>query len=136
MSKITWVGIFLVVIGLVLGAGLAFGVYQAEAAARTQMTQDAVSPLTPPAPVALQATVPGDPGRGAPLYDHTCAGCHGTMGNSDRPLHGPLLNVYYPNDGTLAAIIRQGYGTMPPTDEHDLSDQDVADVISFIRTFP
>lgn len=135
MSKITWIGLSLVVVGLVLGGALAFGVHQAEASARAQMTPDAISPLTPPSPITLQAE-PGDPQRGAPLYDHACAGCHGTLGNSDRPLHGPLLNVYYPNDGVLAAIIRQGYGTMPATDEHDLSDQDVADVISFIRTFP
>jgi len=135
MSKVAWTGIFLIVIGLALGSVVAFGAYQAEAATRAQRTPEALSPLSPPAPIKLQAEA-GDPTRGAPLYDHTCAGCHGTLGNSDRPLHGPLLNVYYPDDGVLAAIVRQGYGTMPPTDQHDLSDQDVMDVIAFIRTFP
>ena len=135
MNKTTLAGVFLVVVGLILGAALAFGVYKAEASARAQMTPETISPLQPPSPIALPAG-PGDPDRGALPYDHTCAGCHGTMGNSDQPLHGPLMNVYYPDDGTLAAIIRQGYGTMPATDEYDLSDQDMADVISFIRTFP
>ncbi len=135
MSKVTWTGIFLVIIGLTLGSAMAFGVYQVEAAARARRTPETVSPLSPPVPITLQAEA-GDSTRGAPLYDHACAGCHGTLGNSDRPLHGPLLNVYYPNDGVLAAIVRQGYGTMPLTDAQDLSDQDIADVIAFIRTFP
>ncbi len=134
MNKMTWIGLSLVVVGLVLGSVMAFGVYQAEAATRAQTTPETVSPLSPPAPVVLQAEA-GDPTRGAPLYDHACSGCHGTLGNSDIPLHGPLLNVYYPNNGMIAAIVRQGYGTMP-IPEADLSDQDVADIISFIRMFP
>lgn len=134
MNKMTWTGLTMVIVGLLIGGAMAFGVYQAEAASRAKITPQILSPLTPPAPIVLQAEA-GEPTRGAPLYDHACSGCHGTLGNSDVPLHGPLINIYYPNDGVVAAIIRQGYGTMP-VPEAELSDQDVADIVSFVRTFP
>jgi len=132
MSKMTWVGLSMIVVGLLLGGIMAFGVYQAEAAGRAQITPETVSPLSPPAPIVLKAEA-GDSQRGVPLYDHSCSGCHGVLGNSDRPLHGALLNAYYPNDGVLAAMILQGYGTMPA---HKMPDQDVADIVALIRTFP
>ncbi len=135
MRKIAWFGPLLIVVGLLLGGAMAFGVYKAEADARVQITPETMGPLPLPAPITLQAEA-GDAVRGHDLYGKTCAGCHGTLGNSDKPLHGPLLNVYYPDDGVLAAIIRNGIGSMPATDTDRLSDQGIADIITYIRTFP
>jgi len=135
MSKKSWLGLMIVLAGLLLGGVVAGGMYKIEAAERAQMSSPPVGVLPAPAPITLDAAI-GDEIHGREAYDHACAGCHGDMGKSDTPLHGPLINVYYPTDGVLAAIIRNGYGTMPATDERHLSDQDVADVIAYIRTFP
>jgi len=135
MYKKPWIGFLLVLIGVLLGGAVAGGMYRIEATERAQMGSDPTGALPVPAPITLNATA-GDETRGREAYDHACAGCHGTLGKSDTPLHGPILNVYYPSDGVLAAIIRNGYGTMPATDERHLSDQEVADIIAYIRTFP
>jgi len=135
MSKLSWSGPVLLVLGIVLGGTVAAGSYIVEARDRAQAVVDPVGPVARPAPVTLNAG-PGDEGRGRQAYDHACSGCHGTLGRSDTPLHGPLLNVYYPDNGSLAGIVRSGIGSMPGTPASDLSDQDVADVIAYIRTFP
>ncbi|NOZ72074.1 MAG: cytochrome c [Chloroflexi bacterium] len=135
MYKKPWLGLLIVIVGVLFGGAVAGGMYKAEAAARTQMPRQPVGALTAPAPIQLNAAA-GDETRGREAYDHTCAGCHGTLGNSDIPLHGPILNVYYPTEGVLAGIIRSGYGRMPSTDDRHLSDQDIADIIVYIRTFP
>lgn len=135
MSKKSWIGLLIVLAGFLLGVIVAGGMYKITAAEQAQAPHSPVGALPAPAPITLDA-VAGDEINGRKAYDHACAGCHGDMGKSDTPLHGPLINVYYPTDGVLAAIIRNGYGTMPATDERHLSDQEVADVIAYIRTFP
>ena len=135
MRAMTWFGPLVLIVGLLLGALLAAGLYAAETNRRAQVTPEAVGPVTPPAPIALQAG-PGDVTQGRALYERFCASCHGTSGRSDTPLHGPLLNAYYPDDRTLAGLIRNGVGTMPGTPADQLSDQGIADVSAFIRAFP
>ena len=133
MRGVAWLGPVILVAGMVLGALLAGGMYTAEANTRARQTPVPVAPLQQPAPVVLQATHAGDPVAGRDKYQRPCNGCHGPNGNGDTPLHGPLLNVYYPDDKSLAAIIRSGIGSMPGTPPEKLSDQDVQDVIAFIR---
>jgi mono/diheme cytochrome c family protein len=114
---------------------MAGGMYQVEANARAQITPVPLGPVEPPAPVSLQVET-GDPTSGREKYERACAGCHGLTGNGDPPLHGPLLNVYYPDDRLLAGIVRNGLGTMPGASPNQLSDQDVGDVIAFVRALP
>ena len=135
MSKAAWFGPLLLILGFVLGGTVAVGSYAVEARERAQAIVVPDGPIALPAPITLHAG-PGDEVRGRQAYDHACSGCHGTLGRSDTPLHGPLLNVYYPDNSTLAGIIRSGIGSMPDTPESDLSDQEVADVIAYMRTFP
>lgn len=127
-----WLGPIILVTGLILGIVLAGGMYVAEANTRASVTPQAVGPLEQPAPVSAQMGT-GDPIAGRTKYQRPCAGCHGPNGNGDIALHGPLLNAYYPDDRLLAGIIRNGFGTMPGTGPSSLSDQDMADVIAFIR---
>jgi len=135
MGSAKWVGPIFIVVGLVLGVVLAGGEYAAEARNRARVTPVPSGPVTAPAPITLQASA-GDATRGRALYDRACSGCHGASGRSDSPLHGPLMNVYYPDDRVLAGLIRNGVGTMTETPASDLPDQGVADVIVYIRAFP
>jgi mono/diheme cytochrome c family protein len=132
MRTATWLGPIILIVGLVLGAFAARGMYVAEANTRARITPEAVGPVEPPAPVSLQVGT-GDPTKGRPKYEDKCSGCHGINGKGNPPLHGPLLNVYYPDDRLLTGIIRNGVGTMPGIPPDKLSDQDAADVIAFIR---
>jgi mono/diheme cytochrome c family protein len=135
MRTMTWMGLLLLVVAVLLGVLLAGGMYAAEATSRAQVTPAPVGPVEAAAPVALQAGA-GDATKGRAPYERACAGCHGTTGRSDTPLHGPLLRAYYPDDRVLAGVIRNGLGTMPGTPASDLSDQDVANVIAYMRSFP
>ena len=132
MRGAAWLGPFVLIVGLGLGTLMAGGMYVAEANMRARVTPQALGPVEPPAPVSLQVAG-GDATAGRAKYQRPCAGCHGPNGNGDTPLHGPLLNVYYPDDRLLAGIIRNGIGSMPGTPPDKLSDQDMADVITFMR---
>ena len=83
----------------------------------------------------------GDVASGAEVYGSSCASCHGSdLRGTDRgPSH--LSIVYEPNhhtDDSFRSAIANGaqqhhwgFGDMPPV--AGLSDQDVEDVIAFVR---
>ncbi|HSF41339.1 MAG TPA: cbb3-type cytochrome c oxidase subunit II, partial [Thermoanaerobaculia bacterium] len=96
---------------------------------------------------------PPSPARGATLFAQHCATCHGTEGRGDGPLAGklndPRANLRKPGfaslpqgpdagpeDQALSRVIRHG---LPPTSMpgHEwLTDQQVADLVAFVRTLP
>src|SRR6266498_3963867 len=114
MRAMAWLGPLVLLVALVLGGLLAGGMYAVGQSVRARATPPAQGPVAPPAPLPLQAG-PGDPAAGRAPYDRACAGCHGSAGNSNLPLHGPLINAYYRDDAVLAGLIRDGIGTMPGT---------------------
>ena len=83
----------------------------------------------------------GDVAAGEELYAATCAVCHGV--DAGGTTTGPpfLHEVYVPShhaDGSFLAAVRNGvqphhwdFGPMPPV--QGLSDQDVADIIAWVR---
>ena len=135
MRVAAWLAPMIPAAGLVLGGLLAGGMYATELRARARVTTQALRPVEPPAPLTLQAGA-ADAERGRVPYQRECAGCHGTTGGGNTPLRGPVLNAYYRADDVLAGLIRDGVGTMPGTPPAQLSDQDVADVIAFMRGLP
>lgn len=93
---------------------------------------------------ATSAPGSADPGvaeRGEDLYQTNCAQCHGAdlRGTDQGPPH--LDVVYEPGhhgDAAFVMAVRRGvqphhwnYGAMPPIE--GLSDQDIADIISYVR---
>ncbi len=85
-------------------------------------------------------------GTGAALYREHCASCHGVAGQGAPGAYAPLAgnhDVTLPQTANLTRIVERGgfppstagnprpYG-MPPFGQ-TLSDQDIADVLSFIR---
>ena len=135
MRVAAWLAPMIPAAGLVLGGLLAGGMYATELRARARVTTQALRPVEPQAPLALQAG-PADAERGRVAYQRECAGCHGTTGGGSTPLRGPLINAYYRDDRVLAGLIRDGIGSMPGTPANRLPDQDVADVIAFTRSLP
>lgn len=84
----------------------------------------------------------GDVALGADLYAANCAQCHGTdaTGTDQGP---PFVHdVYVPShhaDGAFLLAVRNGvqphhwdFGPMPP--RPGLSDQDVADIVAYVRS--
>lgn len=96
--------------------------------------------------VALMPSMAGskaDPKRGKKIFsDLQCAICHADGGNNlnpEAPLKGPSFLKKYPlNDNkALEKTIRQGFPArgMPANGKDKLSDPDLQDLISYIRTF-
>lgn len=78
-----------------------------------------------------------NPERGAQLYSHHCAGCHGADGRPafagapDFRRLGPLMK----SDLALLASVRGGRGAMPAY-QAVLRDRDILDLIAHLRTLP
>ncbi len=98
---------------------------------------------TTEAPVA-----PGDPVSGEAVYASTCATCHGAIGEGVTGLGLPLDSsefVHSTSDAQLVAFIKEGRDAshpdnttgvaMPPKGGNpSLTDEDLADVVAFLRT--
>ena len=86
--------------------------------------------VTWPAPGAA-----GDRGNGRVLYEMHCIGCHGEGGHSLDPTVPNFANGdgLFLMDSELLDRIRQGNQTMPAF-RGLLSDQEIRDVISYLRT--
>lgn len=78
--------------------------------------------------------------RGKMLFvKATCWGCHPHGDNSlngDKPLKGARFAKKYQNDAELMATIRRGSVTrgMPPFPPEKLSEQDLKQIVVFIRS--
>ena len=95
--------------------------------------------------VACTASPPSAPvqaDRGRQLYSQSCAVCHGdaATGRGAIPTagsHGPQGHTWHHADGQLAGIIlgRLDYPNRTmPSFAGQLSDQDVADILGYLKT--
>ena len=88
--------------------------------------------------VAVAWSSPGaaaDRGNGRAIYEMHCVGCHGEGGRSIDPTVPSFANgdALFMMDSELLDRIRQGNQTMPAF-RGLLSDQEIRDVISYLRT--
>jgi high-affinity iron transporter len=93
---------------------------------------------------AQLASVMGDIGKGKVLYQQHCAMCHGSHGHGDGPfgteLAPPAANLRAPatqakSDAELLSAIKDGKaGTAMQAFRQQLSDQQVHDVLAFVRS--
>jgi mono/diheme cytochrome c family protein len=71
---------------------------------------------------------------GRSVYAQLCDACHPGGGAGLGPaLTGPAFTAAYGDDAALAAIIRQGTSGMPAFPESRISDEELDDLIAFIR---
>jgi cytochrome c6 len=77
-----------------------------------------------------------DPNKGAGIYKMQCASCHGVSGTSIM-IGAPNFaqgDALMSPDSTLLISIQNGKAAMPAY-RGVLSDQDILDVIAYLRTF-
>lgn len=75
----------------------------------------------------------GDAARGHELYGIHCAACHGSLGTGGVGAAGTIIPGVLGHDRTAhVEAIRTGPYDMPRFDEGVLSDQDAADVATFV----
>jgi mono/diheme cytochrome c family protein len=89
----------------------------------------------------------GDSAHGEALYLRYCQGCHGPDGRGGgkafMPHVGPLAKKGYIDlidDDSLALVIKEGGAAVGksgymPSWKDTLPDQEIADIIAYIRTF-
>lgn len=85
--------------------------------------------------LAMGAAMAGDPVKGKGIYDARCSGCHGVSGKPhvpDVPNFSIGQGVMKP-DHEIMAIVKKGKTVMPGF-EGVLKDEEILDVISYIRT--
>jgi mono/diheme cytochrome c family protein len=135
----------ILIAALVVAALLSLGLYvwdsdarQAEVALRPQPAVPVAGPPSrvlaglPPGRGGQPQT--GDPSNGQKVFLVQCNACHpGASAGIGPPIRGPQLAERYPDDGPLAVVIRQGTGTMLPTPPDRLPDQELANVIAYLR---
>ena len=74
--------------------------------------------------------------RGEALYQMHCAQCHGAEGEGRAgfpSLQTPHINMQ--SDGKLFALIQSGTGGRMPAFQNVLGDEEVIDVIDYLRSF-
>jgi mono/diheme cytochrome c family protein len=85
---------------------------------------------------------PGDVAAGKALYTKSCAGCHGAAGEPKATLakalkvemrHLGAKEVLAKSDAELRKDVLEGFGKMKPV--KSLGDQDVGNVIAYMRSF-
>ena len=103
---------------------------------------------SPDDPVADEVKANGDHERGEKLYNRYCRGCHGEEGKGDGLTFQPHVNnltkkgyiEQLPDSYLLLAIMKGGSGigksTVMPSWEGTLSQQQMFDIIAYIRSLP
>lgn len=82
------------------------------------------------------ATAPtGNVDAGKRLFDkHTCYFCHGTAGQGG--VAGARVAVVARNAQSFIRYVRRPSGSMPAYSEKMLSDQELTDILAYLRSLP
>ncbi len=69
---------------------------------------------------------------GATVYSDECSICHGDDGAGSV---GPSLidEIRTKTDDEIEDIVREGRSGMPPLDDEDITDEELADLIAYLR---
>ncbi len=68
---------------------------------------------------------------GAEPYQRVCQACHGEGGRGD--VAPPLVPGNFDADYVLA-VVREGYGQMPPISRRELTDDEVRQVVGYLTS--
>ena len=87
--------------------------------------------------------ISGDPSKGKALYETQCLFCHGAQGHGDGamgkslvPPPADLAKTKVKSDNELLKIIQNGrLATAMPGFKAQLSEQDIQDLVAYIKTF-
>ena len=99
-------------------------------------------------PAEVERFTDGDAAHGSTLYKRYCRGCHGEDGRGGAHTFMPHVEnltrgdyIEYVPDGFLFTVIAEGgeavgKSSMMPAWKATLSEQDIKDVIAFVRSLP
>jgi cytochrome c oxidase cbb3-type subunit 3 len=99
-------------------------------------------------PSEVERFTDGDAAHGAKLYKRYCQGCHGEDGRGGAQTFMPHIQnltqkdyIEFLPDGFLYTVIAEGgvavgKSSMMPAWKTALSEQDIKDVIAFVRSLP
>lgn len=81
------------------------------------------------------SAIAANPNKGSELYTQHCSSCHGVSGVSDMPNAPNFVqgDVLWQSDVALLNSIKSGQGAMPAY-QGILSDQEILDLVAFLRT--
>ena len=81
--------------------------------------------------LAVVGTTEAQEHPGLESYRQVCQLCHGERGRGDiAPVLVPLgFDAEY-----VLAVVREGYGQMPPISQRELSDDDVRQVVAYLES--
>ncbi|MFN4280831.1 c-type cytochrome [Thermosynechococcus sp.] len=114
-ARSTWRWLLPILVLLVVGSGWGFSL---------------LLPLWDPYIQAVRSAV-GDPSRGEQIFILNCAGCHGSDGKGEV---GPSL-VQISHRRSQAQLIQQIIsGNTPPMPKFQAQPQDMADLLSYLKT--
>ena len=151
-SALTGWGLLLV--ALVAAVVIVVGLYAWDSSARAAEAALRPAPVAPLAPAATTPSLPivssspaaspvasaagtvggGDAAAGQAVFARSCTPCHPNANAGIGPaLHGPAFTSRYPDDAAIAAVIRQGRGKMPAFSSASLPDQDLTNVVAYLR---
>lgn len=83
---------------------------------------------------SVPAVAPGDLARGGDLYARNCAACHGSTGAGGISAGATLVRAVKGVDRTgVVEAIRVGPFEMPVFEESVISDQDAADIATYVQ---
>jgi mono/diheme cytochrome c family protein len=75
-----------------------------------------------------------DPIRGEALYRSKCYGCHAPEAGIG-PAHNTVdFSLRYASDEAIAQVVRAGRQPMPAFNETMLNEQELADIIAYLRS--
>ena len=86
------------------------------------------------APGANPARTPSAENGKRLFSTHYCYACHGTLGQGGRD--GARIAPNPPALATVVRYVRKPAGQMPPYTNKVLSDDDLADIVAFLKTIP
>lgn len=107
----------------------------------TTAAPEAPAATAPPGktPTIVPPVVAGDAARGADLYAANCAACHGSEGQggpvAKEPLNSPDYLATHSDEEVRQAIASGIPGTAMVAFEDRLTDQEIADIIAFFRSW-
>lgn len=83
-----------------------------------------------------KSTVVDSPGK-AVFKKAGCQGCHPGGGNVmdvTKPIKGSAFANKYPDDASLIQVLRLGQGSMPAFDEEQITDEQMKELVKYIRS--
>ncbi len=149
------VGVVMILVAVLLGAALDFGLYQWEFATRasgasSSTTSTSLSGASSTVSgVAANTTIAGtnssnsttgpaqtaEIDAGAKVFASNCDACHPKANAGVGPaLHGKAFAAQFPDDAAIRAIVRSGRDGMPAFPPANLSDADLNAVIAYLRS--